>query len=74
MSEKLTEAMKFSVDTIVNDMQRQFGTPYLKCVEGCQREEHGDWGYLRTGWPKCCGYTMRLITCNEPSSQEGTNS
>lgn len=65
--DKVIQAMEFSADIIVNDMQRQFGTPYLKCVEGCQREEYGDWGYLKSGWPTCCGYTMRLITGREGS-------
>lgn len=33
----------------------------VKCVEGCQREQRTGDAPLRNGWPKCCGYTMRLI-------------
>jgi hypothetical protein len=33
---------------------------YLKCTE-CGRESTTDFASsLRTGWEKCCGYTMRL--------------
>ena len=34
----------------------------VKCIH-CGNEETVDFGYcLRNGWPKCCGYTMRLMT------------
>jgi hypothetical protein len=33
----------------------------VKCTV-CGREEHPSFaGSLRNGWPKCCGYTMRLL-------------
>lgn len=33
---------------------------YLKCTV-CGREDVGNFSHnLRHGWPKCCGYTMRL--------------
>lgn len=33
----------------------------VRCVH-CGRERGVDFGYcLFNGWPKCCGYTMRLI-------------
>ena len=36
----------------------------LRCADGCGREQPlGDIaGSLRSGWPKCCGYTMRWVT------------
>lgn len=36
---------------------------YLKC-NTCGREKSlsGTADYMRTGWPKCCGYTMTWIT------------
>jgi hypothetical protein len=27
--------------------------------------------YLRHGWPKCCGYTVRLITAREQKEARG---
>lgn len=37
----------------------------VKCVE-CGREERPDHGRsLKSGWPKCCGYTMRLESTKE---------
>lgn len=43
-------------------------TGKLVCQE-CQKEtqctEKNAESYLRSGWPKCCGYTMRLVTGNE---------
>lgn len=37
-------------------------TGYLvKCVEGCGREQRTGDSPLQNGWPKCCGYTMRLM-------------
>lgn len=38
----------------------------LKC-ESCGREMrlNNISLYLQSGWPKCCGYTMRWITKNE---------
>jgi len=34
----------------------------VKCIH-CGNEETVDFTYcLGNGWPKCCGYTMRLIT------------
>lgn len=33
---------------------------YLRCTE-CGRKETTNFSHsLRNGWPKCCGYTMRL--------------
>lgn len=37
----------------------------VRCTE-CGREAHPDsHGALRDGWPKCCGYTMRLESAKE---------
>lgn len=37
----------------------------VKCTV-CGREEHPNAsGSLRTGWPTCCGYTMRLESTKE---------
>ncbi len=34
----------------------------VKCIH-CGNEETVDFGYcLGKGWPKCCNYTMRLMT------------
>jgi len=34
----------------------------VKCIH-CGKEQTVDFGYcLGKGWPKCCGYTMRLMT------------
>ena len=33
---------------------------YLVRCTVCGREEHTGSNPLRDGWPKCCGYTMRL--------------
>ena len=34
----------------------------VKCIH-CGNEETVNFGYcLGNGWPKCCGYTMRLMT------------
>lgn len=68
MTDKLQgfiDGMDHSATVIERDMQRQFGQPYLRCSV-CGRNQFGTWGYLRTGWPKCHGYTMTLITGNEP--------
>jgi hypothetical protein len=36
------------------------GDSFLKCTE-CGREDRTNFSHsLRHGWPKCCGYTMRL--------------
>lgn len=38
----------------------------LRCTGACKRESPLDEAciarYLRDGWPKCCGYTMRWVT------------
>ena len=43
----------------------------LECQE-CKRRTAitrvGAARYLRAGWPKCCGYTMRLLTENDETS------
>ena len=34
---------------------------HVRC-DKCGREERANFaGSLRSGWPKCCGYTMRLL-------------
>jgi len=34
----------------------------VKCPT-CGKEETVDFGYcLANGWPRCCGYTMQLVT------------
>lgn len=36
----------------------------VRC-QTCGREEPVNFGHcLFNGWPKCCGYTMRLVTTN----------
>ena len=39
---------------------------HLECMEchACRRVGEVA-GKLRNGWPKCCGYTMRLFTVRE---------
>lgn len=41
---------------------------HLECME-CGRKQQmkkGEFGVnLQYGWPKCCGYTMRLFSKNE---------
>jgi hypothetical protein len=38
----------------------------LRC-ERCKREMpmQGATGYLRKGWPECCGYTMTWVTARQ---------
>jgi len=34
----------------------------VRCIH-CGKEQTVDFGFcLGKGWPKCCGYTMRLMT------------
>lgn len=41
-------------------------TPMRVRCTVCGREERTDHGRsLETGWPKCCGYTMRLESTKE---------
>lgn len=52
--------------TIVYEEKSKIGgkmnDTYLEC-DSCGRKEVVDFGgSLRTGWPECCGYTMRLET------------
>lgn len=54
-----------TVERVVADMDRQFPNPKLVCTV-CGGEAKGNWGSLQTGWRKCCGYMMRLVTGNEP--------
>lgn len=56
--------MNNAVDAVISDMERQYPNPRLVCTV-CGFEAKGTWGSLRTGWRKCCGYTMRLITGRE---------
>ena len=38
------------------------GNTTVRC-DKCSREQRVNFSVcLRTGWPKCCGYTMRLMT------------
>lgn len=37
---------------------------FLRC-ETCRRVEPVDGTCLATGWPKCCGYTMRWWTARQ---------
>lgn len=44
------------------------GNDTLKCmtcgrVQSCGESDSGK--FLRTGWPECCGYTMRLMKAEE---------
>ncbi len=32
---------------------------HLRCTT-CNHTEPADGRYFRVGWPRCCGYTMRL--------------
>lgn len=50
-------------DAIGADITRQFGG-FLRC-ETCRSTRPVDGGYLSTGWPKCCGYTMRWWTARQ---------
>jgi hypothetical protein len=46
----------------------------LRCTGECGRTEELDAAkierYLRHGWPKCCGYTMRWVTQRELSEEK----
>lgn len=57
--ETVIKAMEFSAATIVADMRRQFPIIRVRCLE-CGKTRFGSWNYLKTGWPKCHGQTMRL--------------
>lgn len=53
--------MELAMDRIEYDMKRQFPKVRVRCLE-CNRTQLGSWSYIKTGWPKCHGQTMRLET------------
>jgi len=55
---------------IVQDMERQYPSMRLRCTV-CGHVLKNDWSYLSSGWPRCCGYTMRLEKANTPEGGEG---
>lgn len=59
--DKIISAVEFSADTIVKDMNRQYPKPRVRCTV-CGDYRLASWKYLKTGWPKCHGLTMRLET------------
>lgn len=61
---KIIDAMEFISDVIVRDMRSKYPRILLRCTV-CNRTQFGSWSYLKTGWPKCCGYTMRLEADSE---------
>lgn len=57
----MIKGMELSADLIESDMKRQYPTIYIRCSE-CNKVRRASWSYLKTGWPKCHGQTMRLET------------
>ena len=59
---------RFGVPVAVHEAAAAVMPPlsHLECTSCGHRQEIGDVaGNLRDGWPKCCGYTMRLYTMRE---------
>jgi hypothetical protein len=57
--DRVIKTMEVSADIIVSDMQSRYPTIRLRCTT-CNQTRFGSWSYLKTGWPKCHGETMRL--------------
>lgn len=58
-------------ESIDDTLTRVIGNGFLRCESCGGRRTVGDVSpMLRNGWPRCCGYTMRLWTQQQVDSGE----